>query len=166
MLSSLYIIGFAYFVEDFYTYVHEGYNPALSFFWWYLCVVWCQGNKILNYELNFTYKYMARKYRGASPVAQMVKNLPAMQETWVWSLGWEDPLEKGKATHSSILAWRIPWKEETGGPQSIQNIVFTLSLRLTSGLQNVPILYPELCTTWPLLGTHPSALCFYEFTYY
>ena len=42
------------------------------------------------------------------PVAQMVKNLPAMQETWVQSLGWEDPLEKGKATHSSILPWRIP----------------------------------------------------------
>ena len=42
-------------------------------------------------------------------VAQLVKNLPAMQETWVWSLGWEDTLEKGKATHSSILAWRIPW---------------------------------------------------------
>ena len=42
-------------------------------------------------------------------VAQLVKNLPAMPETWVRSLGWEDPLEKGKATHSSILAWRIPW---------------------------------------------------------
>ena len=45
----------------------------------------------------------------ASLVAQMVNNLPAMQETWVQSLGWEDPLEKGKATHSSILTWRIPW---------------------------------------------------------
>ena len=45
----------------------------------------------------------------ASLVAQMVKNLPAMLETWVQSLGWEDPLEKGTATHSSILAWRIPW---------------------------------------------------------
>ena len=45
---------------------------------------------------------------GASLVAQLVKNLPAMQETWVQSLGWDDPLEKGKATHSSILAWRIP----------------------------------------------------------
>ena len=44
----------------------------------------------------------------ASLVTQLVKNLPAMWETWVWSLGWEDPLEKGKATHSSILAWRIP----------------------------------------------------------
>ena len=45
----------------------------------------------------------------ASLVAQLVNNLPTMPETWVWSLGWEDPLEKGKATHSSILAWRIPW---------------------------------------------------------
>ena len=45
----------------------------------------------------------------ASPVDQMVKNPPAMRETWVRSVGWEDPLEKGKATHSSILAWRIPW---------------------------------------------------------
>ena len=44
-----------------------------------------------------------------SPIAQLLKNPPAMQETWVQSLGWEDPLEKGKATHSSILAWRIPW---------------------------------------------------------
>ena len=42
-------------------------------------------------------------------VAQLVKNLPAMQETWVQSLSWEDPLEKGKVTHASILAWRIPW---------------------------------------------------------
>ena len=45
----------------------------------------------------------------------MVKNLPAMQETWVQSLGWDDPLEKGMATHSSILTWRIPWTEEPGG---------------------------------------------------
>ena len=48
------------------------------------------------------------QYSWASLVAQLVKNLPAMQETWVQSLGWEDPLEKGKATHSRILAWRIP----------------------------------------------------------
>ena len=52
-------------------------------------------------------------------MAQTVKNLPAMQETWVWSLGWEDPLEKGMATHSSILAQRIPWTEEPGGLQSM-----------------------------------------------
>ena len=49
------------------------------------------------------------QYSWASQVAQLVKNLPAMWETWVQDLGWEDPLEKGKATHSSILAWRIPW---------------------------------------------------------
>ena len=50
----------------------------------------------------------------ASLVAYLVKNLSAMQETWVQSLGREDPLEKGKATHSSILVWRIPWTEEPG----------------------------------------------------
>ena len=50
----------------------------------------------------------------ASLVAQTVKNLPAIQETWVQSLGQEDPLEKEMATHSSILAWRIPWTEEPG----------------------------------------------------
>ena len=49
------------------------------------------------------------QYSWASHVAQLVKNLPAIGETWVQSLGWEDPLEKGKVTHSSILAWRIPW---------------------------------------------------------
>ena len=45
----------------------------------------------------------------ASPIVQLVKNPPAMRETWVRSLGWEDPLEKRKATHASILAWRVPW---------------------------------------------------------
>ena len=49
----------------------------------------------------------------------MVKNLPAMQEMWVQSLSWEDPLEEGMATHSRILAWRIPWTEEPGGLQSM-----------------------------------------------
>ena len=52
-------------------------------------------------------------------VAQTVKILPAMQETWVPSLGWEDPLEKGMATHSSILAWKIPWTEEPDRLQSM-----------------------------------------------
>ena len=55
----------------------------------------------------------------ASLVVQLVKKLPAMQETWVRSLGQEDPLEKGMATHSSILAWRIPWTEEPGGLYSL-----------------------------------------------
>ena len=52
-------------------------------------------------------------------VTQLVKNLPAMRETCVQSLNWEDPLEKGKATHSSNLAWRIPWTGEPGGLQSM-----------------------------------------------
>ena len=56
----------------------------------------------------------------SSLVAQMVKNLPAMWETQVRSLGQEDPLEKGMANHSSILAWRIPWTVEPGGPQSVE----------------------------------------------
>ena len=50
----------------------------------------------------------------------MIKNMPAMQETWVQSLDWEDPLEKGMATHSSILVWRSPWTEEPGGIHGIQ----------------------------------------------
>ena len=49
------------------------------------------------------------QYSWSSLVVQLVKNSPAIRETWVQSLGWEDPLEKGKATHSSILAWRTPW---------------------------------------------------------
>ena len=52
-------------------------------------------------------------------MTQTVKNLPAIQETRVWPLGWEDPLEEGMATHSSIPAWRIPWTEEPGGLQSM-----------------------------------------------
>ena len=52
-------------------------------------------------------------------VVQTIKNLPAMQETRVQSLGWKDPLEKGMATHSSILAWKIPWAEELGRLQSM-----------------------------------------------
>ena len=57
-----------------------------------------------------------------SLVAQKVKNLPAMQEKRVQSLGWEDPLEKGMATHSTILAWRIPWTVEPGGLQSVGSL--------------------------------------------
>ena len=60
-------------------------------------------------------KYIKR----VSLMAQMVKNLPTLREAWVRSLGWEDPLEKRMATHSSILAWRIPWTEEPGGLQSM-----------------------------------------------
>ena len=55
-------------------------------------------------------------------MAQTVKRLPAMQETWVQSLGWEDPLEKEKATHSSTLAWKIPWMEKHGRLQSMESL--------------------------------------------
>ena len=58
-------------------------------------------------------------YIGASLVAQTVKNPPAMWETWVPSLVWEDPLEKGMATHSSILAWRMPWTIQSVGSQRV-----------------------------------------------
>ena len=61
------------------------------------------------------------QYSWASLVARLVKNLPAMQETWVRSLGWEDPLEKGKAAHSSILAWRIPWTVQFMGSQRVRH---------------------------------------------
>ena len=71
-----------------------------------------------NYKSGFLSSLFCSCSR-ASLKAQMVMNLPAMHKTWVWSLGWEDPLGKGIATHSSILAWRIPWREEPGGLQSM-----------------------------------------------
>ena len=58
------------------------------------------------------------QYSWASPVAQLVKNPPAVWETWMQSLDWQDPLEKGKATHSGILAWRIPWTTVHGAEKS------------------------------------------------
>ena len=73
----------------------------------------------------------------ASLVAQMVKKLPVMQETQVRSLGQEDPLEKGMATHFSILAWRIPWREEPGGLQSMDlqsGTTLSKQLTLSNGL--------------------------------
>ena len=72
----------------------------------------------LNYESSES-NYIIITYDNASLVAQMVKNLPAVQETQVQSLGREDPLEKEMATHSSILTWRILWREEPGGLQSM-----------------------------------------------
>ena len=71
------------------------------------------GNLVLSSKFEYIHILV-----WSSLVAQMVKNPPAMQETWVLSLGWEDPLEKGKATHSSILTWRIPWRSPWGHKQS------------------------------------------------
>ena len=66
-----------------------------------------------------TWLYFERGPLDASLVVQMVKNLPAMLENWLWSLGWEDLLEKGTVTNSSILAWRTPWTEKPGRLQSM-----------------------------------------------
>ena len=78
-------------------------------------------------------------------VAQLVKNMPAMLETWVQSQGWEDPPEKGKATHSSILAWRIPWTEKPGGlgaslvAQLVKNLPSIQETRVQSLGQEDPL---------------------------
>ena len=77
----------------------------------------------------------------ASLVAQLVKNPPAVWETWVQTLNWEDPLEKGKATHSSILAWKIPWAVWSMGSQRVTFTLFT-----------------SLCFIDSFLNTHPAEL--------
>ena len=74
-------------------------------------------------------------FNWASLVAQLVKNLPAMWETWVRSLGSEDPLEKGKATHSTILAWKVPWTVQPMGLQRVRHhwATFTFTFASTTG---------------------------------
>ena len=69
-------------------------------------------------EKNVTRNWFSRGPMCGFPGGSAVKNTPAMWETWIRSLSWEDPLQEGMATHSSILAWRIPWTEEPGGLQS------------------------------------------------
>ena len=83
------------------------------------------------------------QYSWASLVAQTVKNLPAMQETWVPSLGWEDPLEKARATHSSVLAWRSPWTTVHGVAKSRTRL--SDSLHFTSQLLCTSVFSP---VTW------------------
>ena len=84
-------------------------------------------------------------------MAQTVKNLPAIQETQVQYLGWEDPLEKGMATHSSILAWRILWREEPGGLQSMglqrvrHDLVTEHKLALRKGVDT--LVHPQVFAT-------------------
>ena len=98
----------------------------------------------------------------ASLVAQMVKNSLAMRETWVWSLGWEDTLEEGMATHSGILAWRIPWTEKPGGlqPKGLQRVGHNWSdLASTHDMLFDPCLGEILRMT--LLFTSPD-LCLHE----
>ena len=77
---------------------------------------------VLYYKLSSLWMWESAVYCcHASLVAQMIKNLLAMEETWVWPLGLEDPLEEGMATHFSILGWRIPRTEEPGGLQSMRS---------------------------------------------
>ena len=73
---------------------------------------------VVRVQQNWATELETEEFK-ASLVSQMVMNLPAMQETWVQSLCWENPLEKEMATHSSILAWEIPWTEEPGRLQSM-----------------------------------------------
>ena len=84
-------------------------------------VITYNGKEYEDVYLRLTQYYKSTRVKWASLVAQTVKNLPPVQETWVWSPGQEDPLEKGMATHSSsILAWRIPWTKDPGRLQYIQ----------------------------------------------
>ena len=106
--------GIIYQTRCFWDIVHVAHTRIFMFGYFQSPLFLEQRNRVLS--LWFTELFMIW---WASLVAQLVKNLLARQETWVWSLGWEDPLEKGKATHSSILPWRIPWTEKPGELQSI-----------------------------------------------
>ena len=99
----------------------------------------CQGlpgkaleNRVST-ETNITWNNCHVLMLWGSLVAQLVENPPAVRETWAPSLGWEDPLEKGKATHSRILSWRIPWTVQSMGSQRVRHdwVTFTHSLTLT-----------------------------------
>ena len=97
------------------------------------------------------------QYSWACLVAQLVKNPPVMWETWVWSLGWEDPLEKGKATHSSVLAWRFhelysPWGHKESDTTEWLHFDFSLSC---IGEGNTPVFLPRESQGWgSLVGCH------------
>ena len=86
-------------------------NPRDGGAWWAAVYGVAQSQRQLKW-LN------SSSSREKSLVAQLVKNPPTVQETWIWSLAWEDPLEKGKATHSGILGWKIPWVGESAELQS------------------------------------------------
>ena len=114
--------------------------------------------------------------KGASLVVQRLKHLPAMWETWVQSLGWEDPLEKEMATHSSLLAWRIPWMEEPGGQQSMgsqrvghdwaTSLYFFISCTLRFMILDLHMQYNDcvflgvfqMCNKWQLTGSRGTSI--------
>ena len=98
------------------------------------------------------------QYSWASLVVQLVKNPPAMPETWVQSLGWEDPPEKGKATHSSILSWKIPWAEQSMGLQRVRHnwatFTFFLSIVNTAAINFSLHYFWYICIHFSLESVH------------
>ena len=90
------------------------------------------------------------QYSWASLLAQLVKSSPAMWETWVRSLGWEDPLEKGKATHSSILAWRIPWTIQSMGSQRVGHDWATFTSSVSSWQSSLGSVACPIRARWTL----------------
>ena len=105
----------------------------------WLLEVFCKVSIFVNHKFNKSYKTIL-----ASHVAQLVKNPCAMQETWVQSLGWEDPLEKGTATHSRIPAWRIPCDHKES--DTTEQLSLSLSFMAKMHNRNVPMFKVALFT--------------------
>ena len=93
-------------------------KPTQAKHHWFLTIANNNKKKLTDHPLPYNEIYSWQSLSSHPLVAQLVKNLPAVQKARVWSLGWEDTLEKEMATHSSILAWKISWTEEPGGLQS------------------------------------------------
>ena len=126
-----------------------------------ICKYTLTGSYIMHFSLYLvclkSSQLIVRIY-SITLVAQLVKNPSAMWETWVQSLGWEDSLEKGRATHSSILAWRIPWTEEPGRLQSLESqraghnwVTFTFIQHHNIGFHGWP--------SWAWSFVHSFRLC-------
>ena len=117
--------------------------------WWFSLVVYLHSFLFIFcvFAIGFCFVFTMRlTYNNlqVSHVAQLVKNLPAVQETWVRSLGWEDPLEKEMETHSSILVWKISWTEEPGGLQSMGSKRVGHNWATNSNLLTYLLTYREL----------------------
>ena len=104
------------------------------------------------------------QYSWASPVTQLVKNLPAMRETWVRSLGWEDPLKKEKATHSNILAWRIPWTVyiQSVGSQRVGCNRAPFAFALSDSVDYTHFLLAAICLEYHLSSLHSEPMFFFR----